>query len=235
MQRPALVLFRRLSVWSALLRDLLVRTVTLFALFAAGCRTEPSDVTVIQSARARQLTVTCPPGRCREVLVDARCDATSDVVVVAGHSMPPLYLDGSPDALAAAVACRRPKLVVLDTCWGASLPLLEALAAKGVHARVIGASFYLPERGLSYGEAFWSTKDPDARAAAITSPHATWPLTNILLEERLIDGWKASLAAMPVTEMRTKLRHTLPNYVVVGDGPRAVVADVPPERFGSPP
>lgn len=205
----------------------------LAVLLIGGCRRgPPPDVTVITSERTPALALACPPGRCATTTVErGTCAGASDVVVVSGHSEPPSYLGSSAEALAKVIACARPKLIVLDTCWGASLPLFEALVARGVRARVIGASFFLPERGLVYDDAFWSQRDLPARVAAIHAEHASWPLTDLDLDAALVAHAKERAAAMTTAELKQNLRRTLPNYVALDEGSRAVVAVVPPERF----
>lgn len=129
------------------------------------------DVVVLYSADAPRFRARCPEGRCRYVPLQAftcRGEATS-TVIVSGHGRPPRYLSHPAEALAAAVRCHRPDLVVIDTCYGASAPLFAALS--DLPALIVGATSLVPPAGLRYGPAFFGDGPPAERAAAVTLPH----------------------------------------------------------------
>src|SRR5260370_1396005 len=84
-------------------------------------------------------TFAAPPGSCRFVDL-VNCDratlSPARTVVVTGHSLPPdEYLHTTAKQLAKAIACLRPDLVVLDTCYGFSSRILEAMQARGLPGR----------------------------------------------------------------------------------------------------
>ncbi len=113
----------------------------------------------------------CAPGAdCVEVDVDdVECGgATADVVVIAGESSPPAYLGHSPQSLAGKIACVNPRLIVLDTSYGFSAPLLHALAVYNVDAVVVGSTGPVGQ-GLSYGEGFYAPEMGFAARAALVS------------------------------------------------------------------
>ncbi len=129
------------------------------------------DVVVLYSADAPRFRARCPEGRCRYVPLQGftcRGEAAS-TVIVSGHGRPPRYLSHPAEELAAAVRCHRPELVIIDTCYGASAPLLAALS--DMPALIVGATSLVPPAGLRYGPAFFGDGPPAERAAAVTLPH----------------------------------------------------------------
>lgn len=117
----------------------------------------------------------CPPGRCVvRATTELGCPAEpASAIVLAGHAMPPTYLGLPAERVAALIACRRPELVVLDTCYGASTPILRALARQPAGAPtplVVGASFWVRRLGLAYDAPFFDPSRPVAeRAGAVRS------------------------------------------------------------------
>lgn len=139
------------------------------ALVWDGEPARPTYRTVILSDGGLPDPLACEAPDCLRLDAELRAcpEARADAVVVSGHSLPPRYLGQSPEALAAAIACFAPRLVVLDTCYGFSAPLLGALLDRGVQARVVGARRQVPKLGLTYGPAFFTADDPEQRSAAI--------------------------------------------------------------------
>ncbi|MBX3230970.1 MAG: hypothetical protein KIT84_36535 [Labilithrix sp.] len=132
-------------------------------------RPAPRPTTAVVYARdTPQLRVDCPPGRCDyHALDEVRCDGTKRAtVIVSGHSLPPTYLGATPDDLAAKVACFDPELVVLDTCFGASTPVLDALARR-TKALVVASPDYVSGLGFHYAPEFFADGTPDARAEGV--------------------------------------------------------------------
>jgi hypothetical protein len=154
-------------------------------------------------------------------------------VVVTGHSTPPVYLGRSPEQLARTIACFRPDLVVLDTCYGFSAPLLDALSAEGIAPLVVGSTHKLPPAGLAYEAPFYASDGAaEAWAAAVRarsgSPLAVWRLDPAALRaaEERVAGWDAAA-------LTARLRRLHPNLVEVdvGGGGPEFLALVPPQRF----
>lgn len=151
-------------------------------------------------------------------------------VVLSGHSLPPRYLGLPAEDMAAAIACFEPDLVVLDTCYGFSTPLLEALLARGVSARIVGARRQVPRLGLTYGPAFFQSDDPDQRGAAmdIEGGVERWRSDPAQLAAALqaTEGWS-------VDELTERLQRVHPNLVRVplGDSGATTLVPVPKERF----
>jgi hypothetical protein len=156
---------------------------------------------------------------------------TAETVVVSGHSLPPMYLGGDAETLAAAIVCVNPALVVLDTCYGFSTPLLQALASAGVRARVVGARRQVPGEGLRYGPAFFEAKDAETRADAVR-----WGVERT--ESWLVNAEELAVAsreveAMSPAALTQHLQRVHPNLVNVrlGDSGATALALVSPERF----
>jgi hypothetical protein len=198
----------------------------------------PSYPTAVLSDGSMPAPFTCAAPGCIDLPVDAfRCDARAPVaqaVVVSGHSLPPEYLGETPQSLARAIACLKPELVVLDTCYGFSTPLLEALVQEGVQARVVGSRRQVPGAGLRYGEAFFESTESLSRADAIRwgdEALESWTMDGTQLAAALaqVDAWTPEV-------LRDRLQRVHPNLVNVplGDSGATALVPVSPERFARP-
>lgn len=192
---------------------------------------------VLYSRRTPELQAALPPDRCAYFPVEGfhNPGIQAATVVVAGHSLPPTYLGQPAEVLAGAIASFGPELVVLDTCYGASLPILEALAAKGVAATVVAPPYRIPEDGFVYGERFLDLSDPAARAGLIgTEP--TYPLLRWKLEPQALRALRGTVDRWSGETLRRRLKRTDPPLVraelpgVAGSG-ASVLVPVPVSRF----
>lgn|GEM_PF-2209290 len=191
------------------------------------------DVVVLYAAEAPELRTVCPEGRCRYLPLEGfTCPAAAPpatAVIVAGHGQPPTWLSQGPVEVARAVRCFRPPVVVIDTCYGASSELLEALG--DLDAVFVGASSLIPGGGLRYDPGFFAAGDPEERAAAVHLDHGEllrWRISQPELAETL-----AAVAAMPPDAVTPLLVRRAPPYVGVtlGGAGRALIP-VPPDRVG---
>jgi hypothetical protein len=156
-------------------------------------------------------------------------------VIVSGDSVPPRYLGCEPSGLARAIASFRPELVVLDTCYGASTPLLEALASSGVKARVVAPAYRLPLEGLMFAAGFSDEPDP-ARRAWMVSTQPVYPLLRWTIDAAALRTAEAQLAGFGPWTLRARLKHVRPPLVELAiagaPGPAGrVLAPVPPDRL----
>ncbi len=177
-------------------------------------------------------------GACEEVaLEDFSCPrkAAAEVLIVSGHSLPPQYLHAGPEALARVAACYRPELIVLDTCYGFSLPLLDALADALPGALVVAATYKLPPQGLRYEEGFFLAGTVDARAERVHTRSGK-PLTRWRLDPDVLNQAHDMLEGWSVDALEARLVRKLPNLVSVElPGTQAsALAPVAPERFRRP-
>ncbi len=132
----------------------------------------PPDVAVLYSKNAPDFRTRCPAGHCSyHAVEDLKCSGKqADVVVLAGHGKLDSYLGLDVEHVVADVACFGPRLVVVDTCLGASEPLLSALADK-VDATVVAAPRLVPTDGFDYGPQFFESSNVQQRAAAVSDPN----------------------------------------------------------------
>jgi len=151
-------------------------------------------------------------------------------VIVTGHSLPPLYLGRSPTQVASAVACYDPDLVVLDTCYGFSQPLLSALAEDGVNAIVLGPTFRLPPEGLDYAAGFYADAPAASRANAVATRSGT-PLGRWSISAADLVASQRDVATWSVDKLEANLQVVLPGLVRVPLGTSTMLAYVPTERF----
>lgn len=189
----------------------------------------PPDVAVLYARQAPGLRMRCPEGRCSYHEVEQmRCEQRPHkVVVIAGHAQgrASRYLSLEPERVAELAACFSPELVVLDVCYGASYPLLHALADEPT--RVVAAPFLLPASGLEYGPAFFDAPDLDTRVAAITTGAGAGLLRGWVTRAGLASVAQ-EVAAMSSEELTSRLVRRNPNQVrmeVDGLGPVLFTVD----------
>jgi hypothetical protein len=202
-------------------------------LTAAGLMPARVDVAVLIASETPELRAALPEARSRYFTIEGfeNPGVQADTVVVAGHSLPPLYLGRPAGEVARAIACFAPSLVVLDTCYGASLPVLEALAETGLDAWVVGPPFRIPPAGLRYAPGFLDIASAAARAAAVrTEP--PYPLMRWRLDRRTVVALRAEIAQMDAAALRRRLKVVTPPLLRMELAPGVpVLADVAAERF----
>lgn len=180
-----------------------------------------------------------PPGRCAFVALEAfdpEAVAPAPVVVVTGHSLPPEYLHRTADEVAAAVAALDPELIVLDTCYGFSTPLLDALAAR-LSAWVVGPTVRLPLEGLDYSPRFFDPRRlPPAERARAVRTRSGAPLARMALSREHVAAIHAEVATWSPDRLERNLQRVLPNLVrvPVPDTDAVALVHVEPARFHRP-
>lgn len=193
----------------------------------------PPDVAVLYSEQAPHLRARCPEDRCTYYPLEGfECGETrAAAVIVGGHGRPPEYLARPAPEVAAAIRCFEPELVVIDTCFGASSELLQALG--DLDAVIVASTSLLPSSGFTYGPDFFAATDPAARADAVH----TFPATS-LLRWRNDPGELAELLArvetMSADDLGAHLARRAPPTVKVelpGGGP--VLVPIAWERLGA--
>ncbi len=200
----------------------------------------PGDVLVLFSRATPHLRPDCPAGRCvyRELEGEPCAPLAAPVraVVVAGHAAPPVYLDRNAAEIAEASLCHRSELIVLDMCFGASEPLFEALAARGVgDAVVVAPLFAVPARGLRYDTPFFDTADTDTRAAAVGGTSLA-PMFRGRIDRSALARARATLDQEDAATLRVRVRRWVPTLVAVEVAPGAeVLFGVDWRRIGQPP
>lgn len=191
----------------------------------------PPDIAVLYAKDNPQFQTRCPEGRCSyHAIEELECaNDHASTVIVAGHAAPPEYLSGSARQVAEAIRCFSPKLIVVDTCFGASVELLKELS--DLDAMIVAPSVMIPTAGLEYLPAFFSSLDPNERARAIVDPPG-----NELLRWRINrDELSAAIAdvdAMDGSTLGAQLRRRMPPYVGVDlAGAGDVLVPVKQERL----
>ncbi len=210
-----------------------------------GCtqpiRVETGQTVVLYSARDPVVfRARCPDSKCVyfEVSDVAKLDCReprthTKAVIISGEGSPPDYLNVPAEDVARALRCfDGVELVVIDTCYGMSLPILEALSQAGVRALVVGATYKLPPEGFEYEAAFFEPGPASERARYVRSrsgrPVEHWSLANggLSMVRRHVD-------AMNKFELLERLTRKNPNFVLVAlPGAKSnVLVEVPPQRF----
>jgi apolipoprotein N-acyltransferase len=138
--------------------------------------------------------------------------APAETVILSGDSLPPHYLGRSAEEVARAIIAFHPTLIVLDTCYGASTPLLDALAATGSTAWVVAPAYRIPVEGLRFQPDFFTEPDAARRALAVRmAPSA--PLLRWRLDRAALKRVHASVEAMSPQERRRLTKRTRPRLI----------------------
>jgi hypothetical protein len=197
-------------------------------------RQEPLVSVYSQADAAELQKAPCSDGRCPHLaLEDFSCPfgARAEVLVLSGHSLPPSYLNAAPEEVARVARCYRPGLIVLDTCYGFSTPLLTALAEAAPGAWVLGPTYKLPLDGLLYDEGFFQAGSPEARARFVRTRSGK-PLELWRLDAEALDSALDEVGRWEPAVLEARLARKLPNLVKVSlPGEATALVPVPPERF----
>lgn len=122
-------------------------------LLLAGCRRPAHSVLIVHnSQQARWIApLTCDGCKSVDIAKGDTEQGQQRVVVFDGHSLPGIHVLGQPTARLAAIVRRgNPELVVMATCYGAELQLLDALFSASDRVKVVMASpLSLPWAGFS--------------------------------------------------------------------------------------
>ena len=157
---------------------------------------------------------------------------TANAVIVVGHGNLHHYASLAPHTLARRIASLRPQLVVLETCYGASEPLVRELLIAGIDAETwfVGSTWMVPREGFRYEPEFFTSTDPHERALGITT-NSTHSLEYLQLDPAILAKANSAESAMSIVELRDNLHSVLPNYVSVPFGTGNILFDVAPSRF----
>jgi hypothetical protein len=112
------------------------------------------------------------------------------------------------------VHCLRPHLVVLDTCYGFSSPLLDELASVQTSMLVLGATFKLPPAGLVYEETFYTAQSPQERARHVRTRSGA-KLESWWTDKRALRATLETVATWKQPMLLTNLQRKFPNLVRV--------------------
>jgi hypothetical protein len=159
--------------------------------------------------------------------------APAQTVIVTGHSMPPLYVHHSPEALARVLRCFQPELVVLDTCYGFSIPLLDAMLQQGLAPLVLGATYRLPPEGLRYDARFFARGLSAHDRANHVDTRSGAHLSRWQSDAGQLSSSRAEAQSWPREKLTRHLQRVHPNLVQVplaGTG-ESVLELVAPDRF----
>lgn len=209
----------------------------LSSLLLASCGEQPVPVVVLYSQATPHIKPALPIGSYREFPLESfrNPGLRADTVIVAGHSIPPDdYASHDPQTVAAATASFQPSLVVLDTCYGASTPILDALAQR-LDAWVVAPPFLIPIQGMRYDDGLFAVTDPARRARMVqTDPPS--PILRWRLDREQLAETRQQVERMTAAELRSRLKLAVPALVRVDlpDGPKdngQVLVPVPAERF----
>jgi apolipoprotein N-acyltransferase len=181
---------------------------------AGGQVAAPLEAAVLYSTATPTMLAALPGDRARHFAVEGfdNPGVRAKTVVLAGHSLPPSYLDQPAEQVAAAIASFEPELVVLDTCYGASTPILEALVKAGSRAVVVAPPYRIPRDGFVYAPDFFAERDP-ARRAALVRTEPAFPLLRWRPESAALVALRDELAGLDTRALRKRLQRVSPPLV----------------------
>ena len=202
--------------------------------------TPPADrVVVLYSAKddAALSRPDCAKEGCQAVELESfecsRGMSPARTVIVTGHSLPPVYVHHSPEALARVLRCLQPELVILDTCYGFSTPLLDAILQQGLTPLVLGATYRLPPDGLRYDARFFAPGLSAHERATHVQTRGGSPLVRWQVDARQLSDSRAEARSWSHAELMQHLQRVRPNLVRVplAATGESVLELVAPERF----
>jgi hypothetical protein len=195
------------------------------------------EVVVLYSRQTPQMVSALPADRIAlQAIEDVRPTGKRVATVsLAGHSLPPMYLGLPARQVATAIASYRPELVVLDTCYGASTPLLQALADTGLRCWVVAPPYKLPETGFVFAPGFVDEPDP-ARRATMVGTAPIHPLLRWRLDAGRLADIRRQVDWMPAHDLQRHIQRVQPTLIrmalptdLAPDG--RVLVPVPVRRF----
>lgn len=195
----------------------MMRCVLALAALCSACSGAPADPgrpIALYSLRAPSYLPACVPGGCDAVPIEKLRCRPARTVIVAGHSLPPVYLERTAEQLATAIACFGPELIVLDTCYGATTELLRSLHRRQPDAVVVAAPFWIGAGGLIYEPAFFGPAPPEQRAQAVRS-RGTLPLLRARIDPTVLAAAEARARALPPAARLAARRFREPELVAV--------------------
>lgn len=159
-------------------------------------------------------------------------------VVLSGHSAPPWYLDQPAEALARRLVALGPELIVFDTCFGASSPILEALSSAGFRGWVVAGAYPIPERGLAFAPPFFDPRLAWAQRAQAPHTVPPFPMVRWRVQPGALGPAYEQVARWRPAELRRRLRSVVPTLVGLpfpapqgGDPGARLLVPVPPDRL----
>lgn len=200
-------------------------------------RAQLPAMVVLYSQKTPDLVPKLPSNCCSYVPLEGFRNASTrvDTVILSGHGLPPEYVGHSAREVAAAIASYKPSLVIVNTCYGASTPLLDALAAAGSRAWVVAGPYQLYISGLVFAPDFMQVKDPAERARRVrTEP--PYPLLRWQIDPVQLKALHARVGAMSKLELRHRLKRVMPTLLKIELPSRIeprgrVLVAIAPERF----
>lgn len=178
------------------------------------------------------------PAHCCEYLplegFQPEAGRTARTVIVAGHGQPPEYAGHTFQQVADAVATFHPRLVVMNSCYGASTDILGALTAHRLDAYVVAAPFPIYKPGFVYDPAFFTGTLQEQLMAVHTDP--AYPLLRWKLQAQDLQTVEAAVKQLPKETLLKRLRRVKPALVRMPlatpfEAHSEILVPLPPERF----
>lgn len=183
---------------------------------ALACSRAPEQVpaAILYSQATPTMRAALPAEKCSAFPVEGfkNPGVRAKTVVLAGHSLPPTYVDQPASAIAQAITSFEPELVVLDTCYGASTPILEAFVDAGLKAMVVAPPYRIPQDGFVYAAGF--LEEPDAaKRAELVRTEPSYPLLRWTPTRQPLAQIRHELDALDAQALRKRLKRATPPLV----------------------
>ncbi len=160
----------------------------------------------------------------------------AQTVIVAGHGQPPYFAEHNVHQVAKAVAFFNPELVVMNSCYGASLDILSALAEQNMDAHVIAPAFRIYYPGFEYGPAFLAPEASlmDKIKSVHTEPR--YPILRWRLDSAALQKVQQQVDQMSIADIKSQLQRVQPpllrlKFPSLFEPESEILVPVPVERF----
>lgn len=139
----------------------------------------------------------------------------ANTVIFSGHGEPPIYALHKPKEISKIISSYEPELIVLNSCYSSSTPILEALTKTSSGAFVVASPFQIYLPGYVFGKNFFDfSLSPSERAKAVKI-EPDYPILKWKLNENELNFAKAKVNSFSKKELKKRLRRRTPPLIRV--------------------
>lgn len=185
--------------------------------FKSGLANPSNGLVVILYTSKNPVFPKVPDGCCKYYDIDKFKDPKikANTVILSGHGEPPVYAGHSASQVAEIISSFKPELIVLNTCYGASYPILEALSEKNNGKMVVAPPYeiYLP--GYTFWNGFFNSNlSIEERAKnVVTEPY--YPQLKWRINKYELKKVKDKVLKMSKIELRKNYLRRVPPLIKV--------------------
>ena len=195
----------------------MTRIICVFILvFFLGCSTEPESTPIVILYTERDPILPALPKDCclwysLEKLPTNPIKAQT--VIVAGHGLPPYFAEHNVEHVAKSAALFQPELVVMNSCYGASLDILTALAKHTPETYVVAPAFRIYSPGFDYGDAFLNPEAKITEKIKAINTYPSYPILRWKLDLEALNALQSRVDKMSIEALKENLQRVKPPLV----------------------